>query len=463
MFKFSCRVAALFACAHVHAATCTWTGNGVDGKWSRAANWDTCVGVRTVPINTDTLIFPDGAARKTNTNDLVALQLSAMQLNGLNYDIDGNAITLSLGISVNTPLGLFSDFGPRFRPGITLSNTQTCTCAAGKFLYLDGALNLNGKQLAIDGPCNTALRGAISGDGQLTKFGTGSLYMQTGPYSYTGPTEINAGTIYAGSDSGLGATDGLSFTTVQDNGTLALYLGVTIGEPIYLGGGTLENFIGDNTITGFVSFNLSGTVDVAAGTTLTLAGQVVGLNMTKAGAGTLVLANTTGVDSVISAGTVEVDATTGAVTVDSGGTLAGDGALTDAAQLLGGGTIAPGRSATPGTLAGTSLLWYGDSAFRMRLGTKSDRLTLGNALTKVGSGAYEFKFRDGATPPVVGSTYTLIEYSSQGGFGSNNLSFSYVGTGPGTNLTGFFTVSSTSITFTVVTVTSDLIFRDGME
>lgn len=281
---------ALFICANAHAATCTWTGAGTDNKWSSAGNWDTCQGIRAIPINTDTLIFPDGAARKTNTNDILNLQPASLQLNGLNYDISGNAITLTpgatSGISVNTPVGGFSDLGPRFRPDITLGGTQTFSCAAGKFLYIDGDLNLNGKQLGIDGPCNTALRGTVFGSGDIKKFGSGFLYLQQGPYTYGGITTINGGTVYVGTDSGLGAI--ASSTYVEAGATLSLYLGITLAESVFVDGGTLENFISDNTVTGDVTLGSNSKVDVMPDTTLTINGLVSG-GLTKQGSGTLVL------------------------------------------------------------------------------------------------------------------------------------------------------------------------------
>lgn len=472
--RIFCAALALCACAHAHAvAVCTWTGGGTDDKWSNADNWDGCQGIRDVPINTDALIFPDGAARKTNTNDIVNLQPASLQLNGLNYDISGNAITLTpsatSGISVNTPSGGFSDLGPRFRPAITLGGSQTFTCTASKFLYIDGALNLNGKQLGIDGACNTALRGTISGIGDIDKYGNGYLYLSQGPYTYNGFVTIHGGTVYVGTDTGLGATGSGPATFVESGAKLSLYLGITTGETIYLIGGTLENFLGDNTVSGDVTLADDSIVDVLSGTTLTLAGQIKSGSftetLTKKGAGTLILGNTSPVAiTLISAGTLEVDGTAGATLVQTGAALAGSGALTNTVSLLPGGKLAPGSAASPGTLTGTNLEWYGGADFKARLGSGSDRLVLSNNLSKLGgSGGYEFQFSDGHTPPKQGVEYTLVEYGGDFGFGGNDFSYTYQGTGPGSSLTGSFGVSDTKITFTVITVESELIFRDNFE
>jgi len=457
---------ALCACAHAYAATCTWTGAGSDDKWTTAANWNNCGGIRPVPINTDALIFPDGAARKTNTNDIVNLQPASLQLNGLNYDISGNSITLTpgatSGISVSTPTGTLGDLGPKFRPDIKLGGTQTFSCdAGGKFLYIYGALNLNGKDLGIDGPCYTALRGTVSGSGNIQKFGTGTLYLAQGPYTYGGIVTVNDGTVAVGADSGLGAT--ASSTYVEAGATLSLYLGITTGESLFVNGGTLENFLSDNTVTGDVTFGGSSTVDVAADTTLTIDGHT-SFGFIKQGAGTVVLHDA---DLALSVddGIVEATGTMGPVAINGGGTFIGSGALDGPLALAAAGILQPGTRATPGTLPGLSMSWEPIGYFRARLGKKSDRLVLAGSLAKFDAGFAQFLFRDGVTPPEPGVEYTLVEYAVQSGFEvpGNSLAYSYVGTGPGATLTGSFNVSPTKITFTVSSVTSDLVFRDGLE
>src|SRR4051812_43246858 len=88
----------------ISPATLIWDGSFSD-KWSDAANWST----NHVPADGDTLVFPDAAAQKTNTNDVPGLDLKAIQLNGLNYVISGNSITLSAGLTSSTPAGTPND------------------------------------------------------------------------------------------------------------------------------------------------------------------------------------------------------------------------------------------------------------------------------------------------------------------------------------------------------------------
>src|SRR5215207_8440130 len=51
-------------------ATFTWDGGGGDANWMTAANWST--DAAPAGDGSDVLVFPAGAAQKTNNNDLTA-------------------------------------------------------------------------------------------------------------------------------------------------------------------------------------------------------------------------------------------------------------------------------------------------------------------------------------------------------------------------------------------------------
>lgn len=463
----------LVASASASAATCTWIGGGGNDKWSSVTNWNNCGGAHALPANGDTLVFPNATARLTNTNDLANLQLAQLQFNGLNYDISGNAITLSGGITTNTPIGGFSDLGPRFRPDITLTADQALFCPAGKFLYLDGALDMGAHTLVVDGgagSCNTALRGPVSGSGGIQKFETGTLFLSNANNAFSGETLIGGGAVYVNANAGLGAgTASGGGTNVQPGTTLALYGGITTPEFIYLDGGTLENFLGDNGTTYQIELDANSTVDVVyADDTLTVNrayGQYV---LTKQGAGTFVL-NGVIVEPalVVSAGTVELNAPAAApMEIKAGATLAGTGDMGSPTTIDSGGTLAPGSPANPGTISGSALTWTDFSAIRIRLGKRSDRIMLSGNLTALGGEGHQFVFVDGDTPPKPGDEYTLAEYASSSGLeavGDLNSEYIYQGTGAGAYLTGSFNVGPTALTFTVATASSDLVFRNGYD
>ena len=88
-----------------HAATLSWSGgSGASGNWTDIANW----GFVGTPANGDTLIFPGGAARVTNTNNVVGLTVNAIIFAGVGggYNIFGNAFTVTNRIeATNTVAG----------------------------------------------------------------------------------------------------------------------------------------------------------------------------------------------------------------------------------------------------------------------------------------------------------------------------------------------------------------------
>jgi autotransporter-associated beta strand protein len=458
----------LVGCNEVHAfATCTWTGgDGANFNWNNADNWDTCGGIRSVPLDTDTLVFPDSAptASKTNTNDLVNLKPATIQLGGQAYNISGNAITLSTAITADTGAGIS---GPKFAPAINLSSGATFSCQAGFFLYVTGALNLNTFGFAVDGPCNTSIKGPISGSGGLFKYGSGALYLQTGANTYTGATTINNGTIYAGSDNVLGAAGPGNATTIKTTASLTLYLDVSIPESLNLDGGTLDNYLGDNRVTGGVSLISESFVSAAAGTRLTLAGPLAGnaLKLNKIGAGTVVIEDASNIGYLaVGGGVLELngDADGGSI---NPGTLSGKGPMTNTLVLNSGARMSPGSAGgkNPGTFSGIRFNWQNDGICEFQLGNRADQIALSVGFSKVGSGTYEFEFHDGSTPPKVGVAYPLITFTSPPNFLVSDFSFTYLGTGQGSVLTGTFALTANALTFTPAIVASDLIFRDGVD
>jgi len=470
MVKILGALLALIACANVNAATCTWLGGAADADWSSAANWNNCAGAHALPTSGDTLVFPDGASRKTNTNDLGGLTLASLHFNGLNYDISGNAVALSSGIIVNTPIAGFPDKGPRFRPNITLTAAQTFFCQFGSFVFLDGTLDIGANELVVDGgsaSCNTALRGVIFGSSDIQKVGTGSLFLPNNGNTYTGFTSISNGLVFLDADHGLGAPGLISSTFVQPSGTLLVYGDISTPELIYLNGGTLENFLGNNTLTDELILNSISTVTVdEADDSLTINGVTGVKILTKDGPGTLVLNGN--VEAILDpiAGTLEIDGTANStIDVLSGVTLSGKGTLGPTTQIESGGKLKPGTPGNPGTISGNLLSWVYNSQIYLRVGKRSDGIKLTGTFSATGAGTHQFVFVDGDTPPKVGDVYTVAEYANSSGFTASALNdtYAYIGTGAGDTLLGTFSVGATKMTFTVSTVVSDLVFRSGLE
>ncbi len=79
---------------------------------------------------------------------------------------------------------------------------------------------------------------------------------------------------------------------------------------------------------------------------------------------------------------------------------------------------------------------------------------MSGALSRQGSGAFEFRFGDGATPPSPGTTYTLVTFASQSGFSASD--FTYVYTGSADALIGEFRLDADALRFTVISTPVEL-------
>ncbi len=164
------------------AATRTWTGAGGDNFWTTAANWG-----GTAPVAGDDLVFPSGAARLTNTNNLTAgTSFNSISFTGPagGYAISGNDIQLVAGLtadnSATNSVILF----------VVLTASQTFT-VSGDRLSL-GAIELGSNTLTFAGATGVVeLNGVVSGTGGISS-SLGVFFVDTSA-SYTGPTTVTGG------------------------------------------------------------------------------------------------------------------------------------------------------------------------------------------------------------------------------------------------------------------------------
>jgi fibronectin-binding autotransporter adhesin len=242
----------------------------------------------------------------------------------------------------------------------TLSDSTAVTVASGA-TYIVGA---NDTVASIAGAGNvtlaanltagstpdTTFSGVMSGTGNFTKAGTGTLTL-SGANDYSGTTTVLAGTLLISHNTGLGTTAG--GTTVNSGATLDLYNVIVGAEAVTLAGGTLKDVT--SSLAGNITLTADSTLEAGSGDTLTLSGVISGdYGFTKTGTGTVVLSNhnTYTGTTAISAGTLNVTGTLSdstAVTVASGATyivgandtvasIAGAGNVTLAANLTAGST-----------------------------------------------------------------------------------------------------------------------------
>jgi autotransporter-associated beta strand protein len=191
---------------------------------------------------------------------------------------------------------------------------------------------------AIDRSNTFTFGGTISGDGSFEQLGSGTTVL-AGNNTYTGGTNVVAGTLKLGGAGSLGANTG---TLVVSGGTLDLG-GKTQGTgALTLSGGFIQNGTLTSSFFGVQAGTISAALDGAGA-------------LTKTGNGTVILSGTdryTGATTV-NGGTLEVDGVithTSALTVNAGGTLAGSGTIDPLTVMIGpGATFAPGTPSVPGT------------------------------------------------------------------------------------------------------------------
>src|SRR5882672_8042525 len=149
----------------VRAGSHTWSGaNSI--YFNNPSNWS-YGGAPVAGEQNVSLYFPSGATRYTCSNNISGLTVSSINFSGNNYAISGNPINLTTNITTS------GDLNGIAAPLLLTSSNITVNVSAGVTLYLNGA---------------------ISGTGDLTKIGLGTLqYNWTDYNTYTGTTYVNSG------------------------------------------------------------------------------------------------------------------------------------------------------------------------------------------------------------------------------------------------------------------------------
>ena len=264
-------------------ANAMWNGGGGDDLWSTSANWG-----GHFPVATNQLIFT-GLNRLNNTNDWGAASNLFAGIVFSNdagaFLLNGNAVTLA-GDVVN-----YSSQAQTFNLDLVLTN------GGGTFNAANGDLLVN------------SLISETGGAQALTKMGSGALTLAQAN-TFSGGVTLNTGTL------NLNHAQALGTGTFTINGGA---LDNTSGAPLTLNNNAMHwngdfGFTGTTNLdlgTGAVTLGNNRSVTVAANT-LTVGGVIDDgvhtYSLTKAGAGTLVLAgaNTYHGDTTNSAGTLSL-------------------------------------------------------------------------------------------------------------------------------------------------------------
>ncbi len=178
-------------------ATFRWVGD-VDTGWATNVagntNWfNVTAGTDNgLPAANDDLVFDaTGANRATNNNLAAGTVYHSLNFTSNNYQISGNALDLSNGITANVAAAN----GPVVGVGVTLTANQTFSNAGAQTLQISGSINLNGNTLTVSGTGNTTISGAITGTGGLDKDGSGTLQHTGASKNFNGTTRVLDGVL----------------------------------------------------------------------------------------------------------------------------------------------------------------------------------------------------------------------------------------------------------------------------
>ena len=267
-----------------------------------------------------------------NTDD-VSNRFSAAT--GQAFSVDTNGQTVAFDTAIAGTGNAFTKLGSgtltlsadNTSSGVTTVSAGTLRIGAGGATGSVAGDIATNAALVFDRSGSLTTAGNISGSGSLEKLGDGTLSL-TGDNSYTGGTQINAGTLAVGSVHALGSSGTISF-----------------------GGGTLQ-YTSGNSVD--YSSRISSTAGQAiridtSGRSVTFAAGLAGANSTleKIGAGTLTLSAASTYDGGTSIGGGTLEVTSGGAishasadlavgtSAGSGDLLVSGGSVTSANSLLG--------------------------------------------------------------------------------------------------------------------------------
>jgi autotransporter-associated beta strand protein len=347
---------------------------------------------------------------------------------------------------------------------ISASNPDGAT-ASGETVTLSGNVSLDNNTLFVRGRGTGTISGQISGTGGITKIDNPGTWILTGTNTYTGATNVSAGTLRAGA-----AVGGQAF----GNGTAVTLANVT-GASLDLNGfsQTIGSLSGGGLTGGNVTLGANANLTTGGNNSSTSYEGVIsgtgtsGLTKIGSGSQTLTGASTyTGATSV-NAGTIAVNGSLAntSTTVGSGGTLQGSGSITGSVTVQNGGTLATGNSIESLTTGALSLQAGSTFAYEINndaaAGVAGDLTAVTGNLTFDLTNAAIFTLSElGSGSWTIGEKLTLISYSGawNGGlfsyssstladdstinFSSMEWLFNYNDTAAGTNYTGDLTGTS---------------------
>ena len=398
------------------ADTCTWTGGAIDPYWTTSDNWSGC-DASGVPENGDSVIFPASAANKTNTNDIVGLDLVSITFSGEDYEVSGNAIDITPGSF--TAISFTAGKNTYSLPTTINSPTAgtSITTSAGFIEFTTLATIAFNFGAGLDMNFNTTngatlqLGGVLSGATQNVNYSGDVILEGANTNTYTGVGGVNINQIGPSTTtqltvedvSGLGAgnprvnINGQSTISFEANGTYAnaIHMESSFGNSPSIQSNGVVTLSGD-----IRNINADGAIIKPQSSSLTLSGPVT-------------LQDNTTLESS-PATTTEIS---GTVTISTGKglTVAGQGTPADTSAVFSGLLIGSGQLVIGG---GVAVNLAGDSTnFDGNITLNSGSQTLIDQVNSLGTTDGVTIVNDGATLASIGSGITYIESIGLSGIG----------------------------------------------
>ena len=378
-----------------------------------------------------------------------------------NVKAAGTALALANATTANA-LWLKDGGGITGAGVLTLTTGNVLVTGTGNTIA--NPIDLTGTALAVGGPGDLTLNGAISGTVSLFKQGAGTLTLTSTTNSIT-RTTFAGGVIALGNNGAIGSGVDAFFQGGEirnvSGAPFTLAVRLALNGPMRVGGAQDINFTSAVTLA-----SATREIEVTNTGVTTISGVVspsqtlLNYGLTKTGPGLLVLANIANTydgETAVKAGELRVTGSIAASTLTtiSGGTLSGTGTV--GKLTLQSGVLAPGSGA--GTLNCGDLLFSGGAfAVEIASGLSADRM---NVTGTAGLGANtELDIAPlGGFDPQPGDQWVIVDNDGTDPFATGGFRFTNDGA-PIENLTPFAIGSETYLIDYNSGTGNDVVLRD---
>lgn len=269
---------------------------------------------------------------------------------------DALAVALNAGDVVTVNSGTYAEAANLTVAGVTLkfqesdSTVGSLAAATGTLVVLDGiTLTAGGNGTS------TAVAADVSGSGGLIKIGAGTLTLN-GTNTFIGLTQVNEGTLLAGSATALG--DAGVGTLVASGATLKFSGAFTSAEPLTIsgsgvldGGAIRRDGTGTTTLSGGITLAADARINTDNGQLTIGTKSVVGTgleSLTTGGGGKLVISSVLSIGS----GALNIDGDGGQTQLTGNN---GGGVFTGPINITNNGTLSINATTTAGTTGDVTL------------------------------------------------------------------------------------------------------------